>query len=266
MRPGVVVWLTGMAVLAIRIWCRDTAWTATAPDAPALLLVFPACFALGRPWHVAAGEAASPLRLLPGGALLLAGTLIDSTLAFAVGWALAMRAGLEAAGVRAAHPRPGALCALAALGFPWVATDLSPLSGPLRASAASAAAAVLSSAGVHAAAEGSLIRLPHLTLFVDEGCSGVGALQVCLLVAALLQALPGSSPRPTALVVAGAAALAFATNVLRLIGVAALALGPGPAAASGPLHAVPGLAAVAGAAMVLCCALGPDRPCPKGAR
>jgi len=241
-----------MAALGAHIWMRDDAWRALAPGAPALLALFPVAFMLGRPWsRVDEPAPARPGATVAGGALLVGGTLLGSTLALALGWAALLGLILERAGVRTSHPRPAALLALAALGFPWLATDLAGLAWPLRTSSASAAAAVLSALGSDVQAQGPLLRLRGVVVSVDASCSGLGALQACLVLAAIGYARPGPAARSPAALAGAACGLAWAANVMRLVGITAIASTLGVGVARGEAHAATGLAALLGPAALL---------------
>lgn len=240
-----------MGALAVYAWTRDDSWRNLAPQAPLVLLMWPLLFQLGRPWSgPSPGAARTPPRssVIAAAFVLGLGTLTQSVLLLALGWAALLRLGLDALGVSTAHPRRARLLALSAMGFPWLATDLAGLAWHLRAGAAHAVAALLRSAG--AVAEGAVIRLGGLTVLVDESCSGVGALQVFLLLAAVLMAAPSTVARPT-VVWPAAFALALLANVLRVLGLVALALTCGVEATRGPLHAAVGAAALLGPAILL---------------
>lgn len=251
-----------LALLALgtHIWTHDRTWRAAAPEAPALLAVFPLVWLLGRPWTAAKGPPRASVcfhTTALAAALLTVGAVLSSTLALAAGWACLLRVSLAHARVSSGHPRPDALYVLAATGFPWLATDLGGVSWHLRTAAAAATAWVLGGLGVSATASGPLIELSGLTLHVDQACSGLGALQTLIVLAAVLQALPGSPRRAPAGLLAATVLLAFCANVLRLVVLAGLAHAAGVQAARGVVHSVAGLAVLLLPAAALTALAGP---------
>lgn len=254
-----------MGALAAYVWTRDDSWRLLAPEAPLVMLIWPVLYRLGRPWSGPSHTAARSLRRrhVVGAALLLSvGTLTQSVLALALGWTALLWLGLVALGVSPTHPRPSRLIALGAMGFPWVASDLSGLAWHLRTTAASTVAALLSVTGAPATASGPVIQVGALTVLVDESCSGMGALQVFLLLAAALLAAPDAADRSPVMVWAAAGAMALLANVLRVLGLALLAYGWGADAARGLLHPVVGTAALVLPALLLARLAGRTRRVP----
>lgn len=233
--------LGGLAVLAVYTWTRDVTWRLVAPEAPLLVLVFPGFALLGRPWSESEARPPSLSFAAATSALLVAGSVLESTFLLAAAWTCLLRITLALAGVATAHPRPASLYVLVAAGFPWLATDLADLAWPFRTSAASIVAAVLGGIGHRAAAHGSLVHLDGIAISVDDACSGMGTLQACLLPAAILQALPGSRRRSPLALLALVVALAWLTNLVRVLALSGLAVTLGPAAARGPAHTAIGL-------------------------
>lgn len=255
-----------MGALAAYVWTRDDSWRQLAPEAPLVMLVWPLAYLLGRPWNgPSRPEARSPARrhIACAALLLSVGTLTQSVLALALGWAALLGLGLGVLGVSPTHPRPSRLIALAAMGFPWLASDLSGLAWHLRTLAASVVAALMATAGAHATASGPVIQVGTLTVLVDESCSGMGALQVFLLLAATLLAAPDAADRSPVMVWAAAGAMALLANVLRVLGLAMLAYGWGADATRGLLHPVVGAAALVLPALLLARLAGRTRrgPC-----
>lgn len=255
-----------MGALAVYVWTRDDSWRLLAPEAPLVMLVWPLLYLLGRPWSgPERTRARSPERrhLVCAVLLLSVGTLTQSVLALALGWTALLRLGLVALGVSPTHSRPSRLIALGAMGFPWLASDLGGLAWHLRTIAASAVAALLSAAGAPASASGPVLQLGTLTVLVDESCSGMGALQVFLLLAATLLAAPDATDRSPVMVWAAAGAMALLANVLRVLGLSMLAYGWGADAARGVLHPAVGAAALIVPALLLVRLAGRTRrgPC-----
>ena len=127
----------------------------------------------------------------------------------------------------------------------------------LKLAAASLAAAALRLAGVAATQEGSVIRLPHLTMLVDDTCSGLRSLLSLVALATLWTSLlPSATARWRKLaVVAASIPIGLAANMVRILLLTALALLWGRAAAEGFLHYGSGLV-VFGVALALLACLG----------
>jgi exosortase len=108
----------------------------------------------------------------------------------------------------------------------------------LKLAAASLATTLLQLAGIPAAQEGSIIRLPHLTMLVDETCSGLRSLLSLVALATLWTSM---FPTGTVLwrklaVVAASIPISLAANMVRILLLTVLALVWGRAAAEGFLH------------------------------
>ncbi len=123
----------------------------------------------------------------------------------------------------------------------------------LKLAAAWLATGALHFAGIPAIQEGSLIRLPHLTMLIDDACSGLRSLLSLVALAtlwtSLLPACPaGAAGRPVAtarwkkfVVVAASLPISLAANMVRILVLTAIALLWGRAAAEGFLHYGSGL-------------------------
>lgn len=96
-----------------------------------------------------------------------------------------------------------------------------------------------------------------IALSVDASCSGMGALQACLLPAAFLHALPGSPRWSPVSLLALVIALAWLTNLTRVLVISTVALTLGIGAAKGFLHATIGLLVLVIPVLVLGSLLGP---------
>ena len=113
----------------------------------------------------------------------------------------------------------------------------------LKLAAAWLATGTLRLAGISAIQEGSLIRLPHLTMLIDDTCSGLRSLISLVALATLWTSLlPSATARWRKLaVVAASVPIALAANMVRILVLTAIALLWGRAAAEGFFHYGSGL-------------------------
>ena len=127
----------------------------------------------------------------------------------------------------------------------------------LKLAAAGLAAGVLRLAGIPALREGSLIRLPHLTMLVDDTCSGLRSLLSLAALATLWTSLlpPGIPMWKRITLVAAAIPVGLAANMARILALSLIALVWGRGAAEGFLHYGSGLV-VFGIALVLLAWIG----------
>lgn len=105
------------------------------------------------------------------------------------------------------------------------------------------ATGALQLAGIPAIQEGSFIRLPHLTLLVDDTCSGLRSLLSLVALATLWTSLlpAATSSWKKLVVVAASLPISLAANMVRILALTAIALLWGRAAAEGFLHYGSGL-------------------------
>ena len=108
----------------------------------------------------------------------------------------------------------------------------------LKLAAASLATGALRLVGIHAAQEGSIIRLSQLTMLVDDTCSGLRSLLSLVALTTLWTSwLPAQTERWRKLaVVAAAIPISLAANMVRIMILTVIALVWGRAAAEGFLH------------------------------
>lgn len=247
MSPGDLLLGAAGAAAVMRLWARHLA----APGSETLVLaaVLPLVVVLGRPWSRGPGVTRAPRGAL---ALALAvGLAADVSVLTAVGGVGLLADALARAGLRSAHPRPAALAVLGVAGCPWIGGDLDAVADLFRWTEASAVAALARACGIAATAAGPRIDAPGLTVLVDASCAGMATLQACVLVAAVVQVLPGDRGRGLTARVAEVVAVAWGANVLRLAALVAIALALGPDAARGPAHEAVGLASMALPALAL---------------
>lgn len=153
--------------------------------------------------------------LVLAGALAIVAAFASLVLPDLAAAALAMLA----LGVFLVHALPGRpatpLVVLLLLALPVIASLQFYLGYPLRAFTAHATAALLTAAGIDAAASGATIVHHGLTVLVDAPCAGIGMLWIGSYCAALLSYLTQAGARRTALNAAAAALLVLAANIAR---------------------------------------------------
>ena len=108
----------------------------------------------------------------------------------------------------------------------------------LKLAAAALAAKVLSLAGIAAVQEGSMIRLAHLTVIVDDACSGLRSLVSLVALATLWTTfLPAGTPAWRKLALAAASVpIALIANMIRILLLTLIALIWGVPASEGFVH------------------------------
>ena len=135
----------------------------------------------------------------------------------------------------------------------------------LKLAAASLATLLLRLAGVSAVQAGSLIYLPHLTMRVDDTCSGLRSLLSLVALATLWTSLlPAATGRWRKLAVAAAAIpISLVANMVRIMLLTVIALIWGRAAAEGILHSGSGIVVFG---IAVACLAGLGRVLAGGAR
>lgn len=123
----------------------------------------------------------------------------------------------------------------------------------LKLAAASLAAKLLNLAGIAAAQEGSMIRLPALTVIVDDTCSGLRSLISLVALATIWTTfLPARTPAWRKFVLAAASIpIALVANMVRILLLTVIALVWGVAASEGFVHYGSGMVIFGVALLVL---------------
>ncbi len=244
--------LAALAAAATFVWLRDRSWMSASADALPLLAALPAAAWLGRPWRLVRQGPVPIGSLAAAAGVFMAGLATNFTLLLAAGWVLAALAWLKSRLLEADWPARRTLVAvLGLLAFPWLILDAAGLAWWFRLSAAVVAEATFAGTGLSVTREGTLLLVQGLPLGVEAACSGLQTLQAMLIAgsAAAWMQFGGRAAFWWSLPLI--VAVAWLTNVVRVLLISALALGTSPEVASGPLHDVGGWAVVVAMFLVL---------------
>lgn len=223
-----------LVVMAFWLWMRDLAWLPSAAETLPALAGLPLFWFFARPIPLAV-----PQRQWLGAALLflVLGLLLDFSPFLALSFT-ALVGSLVVPSRRVWLHLP-----LVLFSFPWIALEGAAFGWWLRLSSAWATELGYRALGVSVERMGTQVFLPGVCLDIAAPCAGLSVLQVALVggYALLLwdRRLTRLEQLPVALLCL--VALAWLANVLRLVLLAALALGFGVSVARGPLHALSGL-------------------------
>lgn len=229
--------LIGLALLAILIWLRDTAWISTAEDTLPILVALPLFYWLGKPWTLLDAEPkfSKPL-FLTAIALFIAGFAASQTVLLSLAWTILLWTWLQARIPLSDQSRVKKLLVLPILSFPWIALDADRIGWWFRLSAAWLTAKAFELTGFNVHQEGTNILINHLPVSVEVACAGLNTLQAMLIAGTvILFLILGNNNRywwnlPVLI------ALAWFTNTVRIIFLVIIALTISPQFAMSAFH------------------------------
>ena len=173
---------------------------------------------LGSPWSLGAGPARWNVpALLVAACCFLLGWVSDLLLAMAVAWSSLLWAWLDGRLNQESNPRIFRLLILTLFVFPWVDTDLKPVSWWLRVTSAAASQAVLTQAGLPTTRDGTGLSVAGRLVEVNEQCDGRETLHAMLIVGLAAATVYLGTTRPIWPWLAPLLALAWVANTLRVL-------------------------------------------------
>ena len=173
---------------------------------------------LGSPWSLGAGPARwNAPALLVAACCFLLGWVSDLLLAMAVAWSSLLWAWLDGRLNQESNPRIFRLLILTLFVFPWVDTDLKPVSWWLRVTSAAASQAVLTQAGLPTTRDGTGLSVAGRLVEVNEQCDGRETLHAMLIVGLAAATVYLGTTRPIWPWLAPLLALAWVANTLRVL-------------------------------------------------
>lgn len=231
------VWLTGLALAAIWIWCRDLGWIHQASS------TFPILFSLAwyawlvSPWQVVdQTSSVSKPQLAVAAVLVFAGVGTNLTVLLAVAWSISFRAWIATRFDLATRYKANRLLLLIVMAFPWMTLDGEFVSTFFRLTAAQFSASFFTLVGFSVERAGTNLWIQGLPVSVNEACSGLGALQAVMIAGlVLLEALVPQNNRFWMQIPLLAVA-AWTANALRVIVISIAALTWGTDFAAGSFH------------------------------
>ncbi len=237
MKRGDYFLISTLLVFAVFIWCRNTAWISSAEDTLPILFAVPLFFWLGTPWNFRK----SPLEISPGllayaAALFALGVLTDMTLFLAASWTVLFWCFLSRWIPERESATVKKLLVLPMMGFPWIALDANTIGWWFRLSSAFITASFFKLFNTDVEQAGTSVIVDGLPLSIEAACSGLNTLQSLLIAgtSALFIFLKDTPLFWWNLPLLFA--MAWASNTVRILALAASALYISPEFALGPFH------------------------------
>lgn len=227
----------GLAVLAVFIWLRDTAWMTSLDDTLPILVALPLFVWLMMPWEWRSDPPAYSVNLFAFGvALFSIGIGLNITFLLTVAWAALLSTWLMARLREDRLPDYYKLLPLAVMAFPWVSLDFTRVGWWFRLSGAWVTEALLSRAGFSVLREGTLLNINGLLISIEVACAGLNTLQ-SMLISGTIVAYTFLSHLPIYwLSFPFLILMAWIANTIRIIVICLLALLISPAFVMGPFH------------------------------
>lgn len=231
------IFLVGLLLLAVLIWARDTAWISTAEDTLPILVALPMFYWLGKPWNFLDKEPlfSKPLFIVSI-VLFIIGFAASQTVLLSLAWTLLLWTWLQARIPEIDKSKVKKLLVLPLLSFPWIALDADRIGWWFRLSAAWLTAKVFEIVGFNVYQEGTNLMINNLPISVEVACAGLNTLQAMLIAGTvILFLILGNSNRfwwniPLLI------AMAWFTNIIRIIFLVIIALAISPEFAMSAFH------------------------------
>ena len=174
--------IIGLAVLAMGIWIRDTAWFSSADDTLPILVALPLFVWLGMPWKFRQEQMPWDFRWKALSiALFVSGVALNITLLLALGWTALLWAWLSTRIEPESKSSVIKLLVLPVMAFPWISLDADRLGWWFRLSGAWTTAQVFSLIGYNVQQEGTELLINKLPISVEVACAGLNTLQSMLI-------------------------------------------------------------------------------------
>ncbi len=236
------VFLTLLIALALFIWIRDTAWTATSSDSLPILVAIPLFAWLGAPWEFSNASPDFSLSILAiAGSLLLMGIACGVALFLVLGWSLLLWTWLTARLKSNPRRHSNKLIVFPMLAFPWITLDCDRLGWWFRLTGSWVTGNLFAALGFEATQEGTNLLIHQLPISVEKSCAGINTLQATLIVGTLLNYLILGDSFLFWINLPLLILIGWMANTARIIAIAAAALYAGPAFAIGAFHTIGGL-------------------------
>ena len=244
--PGV------LAVLALFVWFRDTAWFDSWDSALIAAAGFPLFIALGRPWALQSEQrqASTGITMFGVGALVL-GLAVELTVLMALGWMLLLWSWLSPRLTSRDRPRVRRLLVFPFLAFPWVILDCWQVGWWFRLSGSWMTEVVLSPV-LNVVRNGTLLVVDGFPVDVSEACAGLNTLQALLIVGVAVLYTRFGTSRGYWVSLLMVVPITWLANTLRIGAICLVGATCGREFVSGAFHSLGG-AVVIMLTFLLCC-------------
>lgn len=227
----------GLAVLAVFIWFRDTAWMTTSDDTLPIIVALPLFVWLGAPWMWSASIPNYSRSLIVSGTVIfIAGIGLNITFFLAMGWVILLAAWLNERLQKETLPTLHKLFILPLISFPWISLDLNRAGWWFRLSGAWISEYVFTWMGFAVERQGTFLNIDGINISIEVACAGLNTLQSMLISGCIVAfILLKDTPRYW-LSIPVIIFMAWTANTIRIIVICLLALLISPAFVMGPFH------------------------------
>ncbi len=237
MKRSDTAYLIVLAVLALFIWLRDTAWISTADDTLPILIALPIFVWLGWPWKFRPDPQplSTPLLVLSV-ILFLSGIALDLCILLTLGWVVLLWTWISSRIVPEKKPYVQKLLILPIMAFPWISLDFTQLGWWFRLTGAYSTAQFFSLFGAEVEQMGTNLKINQLPISVEAACAGLNTLQSMLIAGSIIAFISlGKTSRfwwsiPILFI------MAWFANTIRIIVLSIAALAISPEFALGAFH------------------------------